>query len=338
MNIKSSLILLFSFLITGPAFAIDPVYEGSNGIREQVFATNCLACHASNLTGAARNGAPPDVTFNTYEAALPNAERAIVRAVEEMAMPPIASGPLLNEEQRAAMLAWQSAGFPKDAITTAASTDPTFDGTRLRIPVVNIGNQKFNATLRLIPLESSPTGNGFVLENAALTTASSSNPATANPATGKVFVPSVAVIQNGTDIGTVNIQLTLIPGSDPMTFSLDNRLTVPTNASYSFNTTLLNLPVVIVSGQKFRANLRLVSLGGSPTGVGFVLESAALTSASSDTAATANTATGLVTMPYVELIRDDIIQSAVRAEMRLVPGSNPLLFNLIRYTEIPRTQ
>ncbi|WAK00954.1 c-type cytochrome [Methylobacter sp. YRD-M1] len=336
MNIKSSLILLFFFLITGPAFAIDPVYEGPNGIREQVFATNCLACHASNLTGSARNGAPPDVNWDTYEATRPNAERAIVTAVEEMTMPPIASGPLLNEDQRTAMLAWQSAGFPRDAITTAGSTDASFDGTRLRIPVVNIGNQKFNATLRLIQLENSPTGNGFVLENAALTTASSSNPATADPATGKVFIPSVTVIQNGIDVGTVDIQLTLIPGSDPMTFSLDNRLTVPTDASYSFNTTILNLPVVIVGGQKFRANLRLVSLGGSPTGLGFVLESAALTSASSDTAATANTATGLVIMPYVELIRDDIIQSAVRAEMRLIPGSNPLLFNLIRYTEISR--
>jgi hypothetical protein len=338
MNIKSSLILLFSLLITGPAFAIDPVYEGPNGIRANVFATDCLGCHTSHLTGSARNGAPADVNFDTYEATLPNAEHAIVAAVEQRSMPPSTSGPSLNEEQRTAMLAWQSAGFPKGAITTAGSTDPSFDGTRLRIPVVNVGNQKFNATLRLIPLENSPTGNGFVLENAALTTASSSNPATANPATGKVFVPSVTVIQNGTDTGTVDVQLTLIPGSDPMTFSLDNRLTVPTNASYSFNTTLLNLPVVIVGNQKFRANLRLVSLGGSPTGLGFVLESAVLTAASSDTAATANTATGLVTMPYVELIRDDIIQSAVRAEMRLVPGSNPLLFNLIRYTEISRTQ
>lgn len=334
MNIKSSLILLFSFLITGPAFAIDPVYEGPNGIREQVFATNCLACHASHLTGSVRNGAPDDVNFDTYEATRPNAESAIVAAVEAMIMPPAGTKPLLNEEQNAAMLAWQDAGFPKGTITTAGSTDPSFDGTRLRIPVVNIGNQKFNATLRLIPLESSPTGNGFVLENAALTTASSSNPATADPATGKVFVPSVAVIQNGTDIGTVAIQLTLIPGSDPMTFSLDNRLTVPTNASYSFNTTFLNLPVVIVGNQKFRANLRLVSLGGSPTGIGFVLESAVLTGASSDTAATANTATGLVTMPYVELIQDDIIQSAVRAEMQWVPGSNPLQFILTSYTPI----
>ena len=100
MNIKSALTILFLFFITGHAFAIDPVYEGANGIREKVFATNCLDCHSSNLTGSARNGAPPSVNWDTYEATIPNAARAIVRAVNQMTMPPSFSGlPLYNDVQ-----------------------------------------------------------------------------------------------------------------------------------------------------------------------------------------------------------------------------------------------
>jgi len=338
MNIKSSLVMLFFFLTTGHAFAIDPVYEGPNGIREQVFATNCLACHSSDLTGPARNGAPPSVNFDTYEVTQSNAERAVVRAVEEMSMPPLGDL-LLNDEQREAMLAWQKAGFPQSVTASSSGTaSSSFDGTTLRVPVVIVGNQRFNATLRLIPLASSPTGNGFVLQTAVLTTASSSNPATANVQTGRVFIPAVAVIRNGVNIGTVNIQLTLVPGSRPMVFSLDNRLPTPTVATYSLDTTILNLPVVIVGNQRFRANLRLVPLRGSPTGLGFLLVSAVMTSATSSTAAIANPATGRVVLPYVELIRNDIVQSAVRAEMQLVPNSNPLLFSLLRYPAIPRMQ
>lgn len=340
MNIKSSLVMLFFFLVTGHAFAIDPVYEGPNGIREQVFATNCLACHASDLAGPARNSAPPSVNFDTYGVTQPNAGRAIVRAVEEMSMPPLASGhPLLNDEQREAMLAWQTAGFPQSVTASSSGTAASsFDGTTLRIPVVIVGNQRFNATLRLIPLASSPTGNGFVLQTAVLTTAPSSNPATANVQTGRVFIPSVAVIRNGVSIGAVNIQLTLVPGSSPMMFTLDNRLPTPTVASYSLDTTILNLPVVVVGNQRFRVNLRLVPLNGSPTGLGFVLMSAVITTATSSTAAIANPATGRVVLPYVELIRNDVVQSAARAELQLVPNSNPLLFGLLNFPTIPQMQ
>lgn len=123
MNIKSAVAQLFLCLIAGHAVAaIDPVYEGANGIREKVFASNCLGCHSSALTGSARNGAPPSVNWDTYEATLPNAARAIVRAVKMMTMPPSFSGlPKLNEEQQTAMLAWQSAGFPLTA--TVKPTD-----------------------------------------------------------------------------------------------------------------------------------------------------------------------------------------------------------------------
>ena len=42
---KSAFSILFLFFIADHAFAIDPVYEGSNGIREKALATNCLSCH-----------------------------------------------------------------------------------------------------------------------------------------------------------------------------------------------------------------------------------------------------------------------------------------------------
>jgi len=337
MNVKSLLVLLFSFLITGHAFAIDPVYDGPNGIRERVFATNCLACHSSELTGPARNGAPSNINWDTYAAARPNADRAIVRAVELMTMPPDDSGiPKLNEEQRAAMLAWQNAGFPEKAAD--ASTDATFDAdsTLLKIPVVNVGNQKFNATLRLIPFESSPTGYGFVLENALSTTASSDTAATYTPETGKVLIPSVVVLQNGAaqDQAT-NVELTLVPGSSPMTFSLDNSgLEIPTTAFFSFEQNKLALPVVNVGGQKFTAILNLLQVPSSPTGLGFQLEAAELTTLASDTAATYDPESGTVILPLIELQRNGVTEEQVSAEMELVPGSNPLRFILTSYAPI----
>lgn len=219
MNTKSALIILFLFFSTPHVFAIEPVYEGANGIREKVFASNCFVCHSSNLIGAARNGAPPSVNWDTYEATLPNASRAIARAVVDMTMPPFFSGlPLLDEEQRMAMLAWQNAGFPR----ASAVANYSFDSTILTLPVVNVGNQKFHATLRLTPLGSSPTGIGFVLESAELTTASSENPATFFPETGQVIIPIVDLVQNGVSQGIVRAELTLITDSNPFLFALTN--------------------------------------------------------------------------------------------------------------------
>ncbi|WP_027157130.1 c-type cytochrome [Methylobacter luteus] len=343
MNIKSSLITLFFFLITGQAFAIDPVYEGPNGIRAQVFATNCLACHSSEKVGAARNGAPPNVNYDTYEATEPNAERAIVSAVEEESMPPTGSGiPKLNDEQKAAMLAWQSAGFPREATTPPppSATDSSFDGTTLRLPVVNVGDEKFNATLDLIPLEDSPTGSGFELRSAELTTASSDNAATYTPATGIVTIPSVNLTTDGTSVGTEDAQLTLIPNSDPMRFILEEPgfPNISTEASFSFDTNILTLPVVNVGDQTFRATLRLINLETSPTGAGFVLETAELTTASSDNAATYTPETGQVILPFVDLIRNGVSEGPVSAEMQLVEDSQPLEFSLTSFTPIEQQQ
>ncbi|WAK03830.1 PQQ-dependent sugar dehydrogenase [Methylobacter sp. YRD-M1] len=208
----------------------------------------------------------------------------------------------------------------------------TFDGARMRLPVVNVGSQKFNAALKLSSLESSPTGYGFKLETAELTSASSAAASTFDPATGKVRIPSIDLTQNG--IGqdrAINVEMTLVAGSDPMMFSLDSGFTITTNAHYSFDTSRLTLPAVKVGEQKFYAALKLIQLETSPTGLGFQLENAELVTVSSDTAATFDPETGHVILPYVILEQNDTTQSIVRAEMELVKGSDPLLFTLISY-------
>jgi mono/diheme cytochrome c family protein len=228
MNIKGALtLLLFLFFITGHAFAIDPVYEGTNGIREQVFATNCLFCHSSDLTGSARNGAPPSVNWDTYEATIPNAARAIVRAVDQMTMPPSFSDiPVLNEQQKAAMLAWQSADFPRAATTTTVASY-SYDNAILTLPVVNVGNQKFHATLRLSLFNDSPTGISFILESAELTTASSDNAATFFSATGVVSIPFIQLVQSDISQGQVSAELELAPDSNPLLFILTSYTVIP---------------------------------------------------------------------------------------------------------------
>jgi hypothetical protein len=329
MDIKSTSVILSLFLVTNHAFAIDPVYEGPNGIRANVFATNCLDCHASNLTGPARNGAPADVNFDTYEATLKKAGRAIVRAVEEMSMPPADTKPLLNNAQRAAMIAWQSAGFPETAVSS-------FDGSILTLPVLKIGDKKIQATFRSTPLNNSPTGYGLVLESTEQTTAFSENPATFDPETGQIHLPSVELVEKGVIIGSGDAQMTWVTGSAPMVFTLDNPSfpIISPPATYNYSSGIMTLPVVNVGEQKFRATLKIVPLLTSPLGGGFVLESAEPTTASSDDAATYNSETGQVVLPAIKVIQGGVRLGQIFTDMELVPGSNPLLFNITAFNVI----
>jgi hypothetical protein len=227
-----------------------------------------------------------------------------------------------------------------DYVFAAAAVAPnsSFDGSTLKLPVVNVGSQKFNAILELTLLNNSPTGYGFILKTAELTTASSDTAATFTPETGQVQIPSVEVTQGGASLGTGDAQLTLIAGSDPMQFILEEPgfPNLSTTASYFYDTATLTLPVVFVGNQKFRAGLKLIPLQDSPTGLGFVLETAELTATNSDIAVNADAGTGLVTLPYVEMIKDGTSQTAVSAEMELVTGSNPLVFRLLKYPPIPQ--
>lgn len=150
---KNILLPLVAILINATdAMAIDPVYEGANGIREKVFATNCLACHASNLSGGARNGAPSGVNWDTFGAAKQSGAKAVKRAVELGNMPPNFSPlPKLNDEQKLALQTWQMLGFPEKTIPVSFSLSTA----RLTLPEVNVvdgaGNivNKVNAELIL---------------------------------------------------------------------------------------------------------------------------------------------------------------------------------------------
>jgi hypothetical protein len=339
MNTKSPLVLSFSIFITSHAFAIAPVYEGESGILKQVFVPNCLDCHASDKIDADRHGAPPEVNFDTYEATLPNAERAIVRAVEEMTMPPASSGiPLLNEEQTAAMLAWQDRNYQQLSLNNHA----TFDGTKMIVPVVNVDSQKFTAVLRRIPLESSSTGYGYMLESAETTMASADYPATFDPETGEANIPWIKVIdKNGTEAGSaMNSRLVLVAGSAPMLFNEAPGFAKLINAHYSFDTQYLYVKPVIVGNQKLGAILKSIPLDSSPTGIGFILNYTWQTPVPlMNTASTFDPETGQVILPYVMLTQwgptpGDTIQSVVQAEMELVPDSDPMVFSLISYTPI----
>ena len=140
MNTKSALSILFLFFIADHAFAVDPVYDGLNGIKAKVFATNCLSCHSSTLTGSARNGAPDSLNFDTYEAAVANAADALSEE-NGGTMPPDTSGiPLLDGGQTAALLAWQSAGFPRTS-TALTTTLVSLNGSSLTISLTAGANQ-----------------------------------------------------------------------------------------------------------------------------------------------------------------------------------------------------
>ncbi len=136
VKLKSVFSIVFLFFIVDHAFAIDPVYEGANGIRENVFATNCLSCHSSEVSGPDRNYAPDSINFDTYEATILNVDVAISE-VNVGAMPPADSGiPLLNADQKTALIAWQNAGFPRAAAAAPPAPLISPNGSSLTISLV----------------------------------------------------------------------------------------------------------------------------------------------------------------------------------------------------------
>ena len=69
----------------------------------------CTGCHSSQLSGAARNGAPLSVNLDTYEASAANAERANLR-IQSGSMPPGGSVP---DADKAVFQLWVSEGAPR---------------------------------------------------------------------------------------------------------------------------------------------------------------------------------------------------------------------------------
>ena len=218
MNFRIITVIVLYAIFSHPVLAIDPFYDGENGIHAQVFATHCLACHSSQLSGSQRNGAPSSVNWDTFLAAAANGNRAVFRAVERMNMPPGFSNlATLNQQQKDAMLAWQAAGFPR--INTHARFD--FSNQLLTLPVVNVGGSVFSASLQLVNLPGSTLGFGFVLESSQLTEESSANAATFFAATGSVEIPEIELLNSDDDDNKkVSVQMTLIPNSSPFTFEV----------------------------------------------------------------------------------------------------------------------
>ena len=103
--------------------AIEPAYEGSNGIRNNVLVV-CMQCHSTSVTGAGRNGAPENVNFDTYADAAKWTDLVITRAAIEGSMPPSSVQPL-TQAQKAALFAWQAAGFPERSASVQDTQAPT---------------------------------------------------------------------------------------------------------------------------------------------------------------------------------------------------------------------
>jgi len=71
----------------------------------------CTSCHASTLTGDARNDAPEDVNFDTYEAAKEHAEKAVEEVFEGKMPEPDPS--IITEEEKQSLYAWGLCGTPE---------------------------------------------------------------------------------------------------------------------------------------------------------------------------------------------------------------------------------
>ncbi len=91
---------------------------------------------------------------------------------------------------------------------------------------------------------------------------------------------------------------------------------------------MLTLPSVQVGPDQYNAQLLLQAMPNTPLGWGFLLQNAVKRSANDAAAATSTYAAEIVTMPEVDLLNNPSGQGKVKAQMKLIPGSNPLLFEL----------
>jgi cytochrome c5 len=144
MKKNSLLITITSCLVMSQAHAIEPVYDGEDGIRAMVFETNCLGCHSSELSGANRNGAPDGADFDTYSEASKNGGGAVSRGVTAMDMPPASVSNALTDEQKQALKNWKVLGFPKAVLPTVYSADTA----ELSLPQVYLKDANGDITLQ----------------------------------------------------------------------------------------------------------------------------------------------------------------------------------------------
>ncbi len=220
MIIRMFLLTVLALCFASASLAIEPVYEGEDGIRNKVFASNCLACHASNLVGVQRNGAPAGLNWDVYETSKDRGNRIIVRAVQQMSMPPsFSSVPALNQEQKNALTAWQQAGFPRIMeMTEAANYD--FSTLALTLPVVHVGDLIYKAVLQLVERPGSPTGFGFQLVMAELVETDSPTAAIFNTETGVVLMPEIQLLNGDAVSDKVSAEMGLVEDNPALIFDL----------------------------------------------------------------------------------------------------------------------
>lgn len=309
------------------AYAIQPAFDGPNGVLANVFQTNCLACHSSTLSGSERNGAPANLNWDDYATVVANFDRIVARAVIQKTMPPSFSGiPTLNQEQQDVLLDWQQAGFPRTE-PEVSMIIPLYEGER------GIFDQVF-ATNCIGCHSSTRTGAerrgapaGLNWDHYA-TAATFGNRIIARAVTLKTMPPASSGVPT-LDLEQQNAMLAWqaagFPAVSPDSVS---------DANFDYISYELRLPVVIVGSKTYDAELRLILMPGSPTGIGFELFSAQLTDATSDKAATYTPATGIVNIPEVVLLNDKGSRPSnrVSVELTFVPGGSLQRFALTALT------
>lgn len=101
---------------------------------------------------------------------------------------------------------------------------------------------------------------------------------------------------------------------------------IPT-ASYTVETRILSLPVVIVNGTNVSARLLFEQVGNETQ---FVLQEAAATEETSDNAALFAADTGTLTVPVIEIFQNESQTNAVFATLTVIEGADPLRFLLVK--------
>lgn len=114
---RSTLILLSLAAVTGlsgctsAASSVDCKQVTVPSYAAMTAWSKCTTCHSSALSGAQRAGAPADINFDNYDAAVMDADRALSE-VDSGAMPPAGSAKLSAAEHDQ-IINWASCDTPK---------------------------------------------------------------------------------------------------------------------------------------------------------------------------------------------------------------------------------
>jgi hypothetical protein len=86
----------------------------TNDIRPTIVEEKCIGCHSELLTGSARNGAPDDYNFDTYDSTQPVLTE-FADAISSGREPPMGLDPPLatTAAERDQVSKWRMCGFPR---------------------------------------------------------------------------------------------------------------------------------------------------------------------------------------------------------------------------------